>query len=981
MKKFLWITCVLAGLISSCSDAVSIYGIDSLKISSGAEKVDEDEFTSGKYRLTGGDLRSSKMARNGQYSLALNTKTPNGFGINLEGVEKGDAFVVSVWRNIGYGAAGSIIISGNDASGDLYEENSTIIDREGNWGLIEINFIAHKDFEELIIYIRNDNKVTTYFDDFKINGYFKHSIPKMTDNALELEIDFMTMDSLRILRGKALKKGMITSKMKSYFSAKLNVNGKFVPIEIRFKGDWTDHLKTDKWSFRIKMGDDDAYKGLKTFSIQNPSTRSFMMEWFGHKLLEKEDILTTRYTFISVIINGEKKGVYALEEHFDKQLLESRNRREGPIVKFDENGVWKQHLAELNGGKAFHIPTLLAAEINPFKKNRTKKNPNLKMQFNVAQSHMHRLRNHDIDVDGYLDVDIVARYLALTDILNAKHGLIWHNQRYYMNPVTSRLEPIAFDCFTSLDQMSKDVVTVGAGWTSKNSYNTTEALLSNPEVNELYLKYLKQFSNPNYLRNVFNDLNIEINKMEQLLEHEYPFYKFDKEFFVSNCTQIRTSIPEFETKRLSTPKEFFKGQVVFNKLPQGELYKDVALKAYIIKKDSFSCDIQLNNFHSYGIEIIGYTLRMDKKKTINLKQPIRMKEYKWPSNQTTITLTEKPYSFVYRAVNCNDELFFGKLSKWSSIDRIEIPVAADYSHLPFKEVGDSLVLKSGSYSVSKDVVFPKDKFIVFEAGVRLNLINSAAFISYSPVLMGGKAGNPIQVTSSDKSANGFNVLTKNGISIMKHVQFSNLSSLNKDFWKLTGAVTIYQGEAFIMNCSFDNNNCEDGLNLVRCEFIMENSSVSNTTSDGFDGDFCRGRVIASQFQNTGNDCLDFSGSDILIENCSFKNVGDKGVSGGENSHLLVNGCSIDGAYIAVASKDLSTISVEEISISNTEYGFAAYRKKPEYGPGSINVESQIKMDVKNLYLLEKDSKLDYLKNEFVGTRKFDIEAMYAIYSK
>lgn len=980
MKKFLWITCVLAGLISSCSDTVSIDGIDSLKISSGAEKIDGDEFVSSEYRLSGGDLRSSKMAKTGKFSLALNSKTPNGFGINLKGVEKGDAFVVSVWRNIGDGA-GSIVISGNDNSGDLYEENSTIIDRQGDWGLIEMNFIAHKDFEELIIYIRNNNKVTSYFDDFKINGYFKHSIPKTTDDALRLNIDFMTMDSLRVLREKALKKGMITKKIKSYFSAKLKVNGEFVPVEIRFKGDWTDHLKTDKWSFRIKMGDDDAYKGLKTFSIQNPSTRSFMMEWFGHKIFEREDVLTTRYAFIPVIINGRKMGVYALEEHFDKQLLESRNRREGPIVKFDENGVWKQHLAELKGGKAFHIPTLLAAEINPFKKNRTKKNANLRMQFNLAQSHMHRLRNHDVDVDGYLDVDIAARYLALTDVLNAKHGLIWHNQRYYMNPVTRRLEPIAFDCFTSLDQMSKDVALVGTGWTAKNSYNTTEALLSNPEVNELYLKYLKQFSNSNYLRVVFNDLEVEINKLEQLLKHEYPFYKFDKEFFVSNCSQIRTVIPEFETKRLSTPKEFYKGQVVFNKLPQGDLYKDIALKSYVIKKDSFSCEIQLNNFHSYGIEIIGFTLKTDRKKTIYLKEPIRMKEYKWPSNQTTVTLTEKPHSFVYRAGNCNDELFFGKLSKWSPIDRIEIPVSENYDQLPFRDVGDSLVLKSGSYSVSKDLVFPKNKFIVFEAGVKLDLINEAAFISYSPVLMRGKAGSPIQVTSSDNSANGFNVLTKNEISIMRHVQFSNLRSLNKEFWKLTGAVTIYQGEVIIVNCSFDNNNCEDGLNLVRCEFIMEQSSVSNTTSDGFDADFCTGKVIASQFKNTGNDCMDFSGSKILIENCSIENAGDKGISGGEDSQLMVRGCSINGAYIAVASKDLSTISVDGISISNAEYGFAAYRKKAEYGPASIKVESQIKMDVKNLHLLEKDSKLEYLKKEYVGNRKFNIEAMYAIYNK
>ena len=96
--------------------------------------------------------------------------------------------------------------------------------------------------------------------------------------------------------------------------------------------------------------------------------------------------------------------------------------------------------------------------------------------------------------------------------------------------------------------------------------------------------------------------------------------------------------------------------------------------------------------------------------------------------------------------------------------------------------------------------------------------------------------------------------------------------------------------------------------------------------------------------------------------------------------MTVKGCSIDGAYIAVASKDLSVVNVKVVSISNVEYGFAAYRKKSEYGPASIKVESHIKMDVKNLHLLEKDSKLDYLKKEYVGSRKFDIETMYEMYS-
>ncbi len=130
-----------------------------------------------------------------------------------------------------------------------------------------------------------------------------------------------------------------------------------------------DHLEGNKWSFRIKLKGNNSYYGLKKFSIQDPSTRSFMMEWFAHQLFEKEDILTTRYQFKVVYINGVNKGVYALEEHFNKRLLEYRNQREGPIVKFDESGIWQARLDQKKTGNPFiKYPYLESSEILPFSK-------------------------------------------------------------------------------------------------------------------------------------------------------------------------------------------------------------------------------------------------------------------------------------------------------------------------------------------------------------------------------------------------------------------------------------------------------------------------------------------------------------------------------------------------------------------------------------------------------------------------------------
>ncbi len=162
---------------------------------------------------------------------------------------------------------------------------------------------------------------------------------------------------------------------------------------------------------------------------------------------------------------------------------------------------------------------------------------------------------------------------------------------------------------------------------------------------------------------------------------------------------------------------------------------------------------------------------------------------------------------------------------------------------------------------------------------------------------------------------------------------------------------------------------------------MNNCKVNQTYSDGFDADFCSGVVKNSKFSNTGNDCIDFSGSVLTISNCTIVNSGDKGISGGEKSRLIVENCTINGAEIGVASKDKSKVTIRNINIVKANYAFAAYRKKPEYGPAKLLVESVKSNKAKQLYLLEKDSQLDYQGKHYVGDKKFDIDAMYAQFSK
>ena len=62
-----------------------------------------------------------------------------------------------------------------------------------------------------------------------------------------------------------------------------------------------------------------------------------MGEWLKHKTAKREGVSALRYEYLNVTLNGKDLGIYAIEEHFEKRLIEDNNRREGPIVSFSED--------------------------------------------------------------------------------------------------------------------------------------------------------------------------------------------------------------------------------------------------------------------------------------------------------------------------------------------------------------------------------------------------------------------------------------------------------------------------------------------------------------------------------------------------------------------------------------------------------------------------------------------------------------------
>ena len=88
---------------------------------------------------------------------------------------------------------------------------------------------------------------------------------------------------------------------------------------------------------------------------------------------------------------------------------------------------------------------------------------------------------------------------------------------------------------------------------------------------------------------------------------------------------------------------------------------------------------------------------------------------------------------------------------------------------------------------------------------------------------------------------------------------------------------------------------------------------------------------------------------------SVDRAGDKGISAGEESTVRVKSATILESNIGVASKDLSQLRIEQITITDCNTGYAAYQKKPEFGPASIIVENDDHTGSKYPMMIERGS--------------------------
>lgn len=902
---------------------------DALVFHTDLETFVENTFLADSFQFEGADLRTTDFAHSGLFSIALDQDHVYGLTTWFIPPNKEATYHVSIYRYNPDRLIAPLVIAGSNSDNFYITQQEGIYENTDSiWEIVHATFQVPPEVDSIKLYCFLSSKLPgkVYFDDFNLSISDLGEIRVGSLPVLDLQLEEEGLRKLEQKRLQAWDDGVLVAEEDDWVKARLIVEGVEKTGKIRLKGDWLDHLRGNNWSFRVKLKDPASLWGMIEFNLQKPDTRGLMQEWIYHQLLDHHDILSPRYRFLILRLNGESRGIYACEEHFQKELVESSNRREGPILKFSEDRMWdgvKRQFDDLGNGQYVlendKQQAYNSAPVEVFDPEVVSGNSDLAKVYSRGLYLMNQYKNKALPMHQIFDVERVGKYLAIVDLCRAYHSLSWHNQRWYYNPLSDRLEPIGFDGFTTDEPKLSPGLTLLAeeayrGMSEK--YEPYKQLFNDPQIASTYIQYLDSFSSRTYLPSFFESLDSSLMTNALALQEEYKIETFQRGRYLDHASRIRLTIPAYPES-----------------IECSDLGSD---KIYII------------NHHVVPVKVNP----SDRKRSKIIFPSVNHysgEEIIWRSQRKSIP-------FQVLGIDSTYESLVLPFSRPPYLD----PVTNKESSHPLLSLLDSTsyLLKGGE--TDRPIIVPAEKSLLIPEGTHLVLNDSAFLLVQGAITCVGTEEHPVFIESSD----GTGALVVRGAqekSLLEHTIFKHLGRVDRDGYLLTGGVTFYESPVQIFRCTFADNTGEDALNTVRSVFQISDCLFENTAFDAFDSDFCEGTLTRSNFVNTGNDAIDFSGSICSITDCFLERIGDKGVSVGEHSTVQVQTLAIKDANIGVASKDLSVLNIDFISLSRVSTCFTAYQKKASFGPAKIVVNKYEIEKIGRLHLIEQGSTLEFVE--------------------
>lgn len=649
------------------------------------------------------------------------------------------------------------------------------------------------------------------------------------------EKDFL---HLQEKRDQAIERGLLINEEDSYVPFKFLYEKDTLVGKIRLKGHMLDHLKGDKWSYRIKLNGNDRFKGMKRFSIQHPGTRNYIYEWVFHEMLKRENIIALNYDFINVNLNGEPLGIYALEENFAEELLESNRRPKGVILRFNPNLYWSEReRRDLRGYRIWEeYSKYQTSFVEPYDRSRSLSDESLIDDFSEARKRIEQFRKGEKPTVEVFDIEKLATYHAILDLVGGHHSLDWSDIKYFFNSISGKIEPVGYESFSASEiNTLSGLYNYVVDPVSTNVFH--KMLFSDAAFFKQYIKELERLSQADYLNQFFVEIDSALSLKQEVLNVEFPYKEFNPSTYYRNQELIK----EYLT------------------IPEG-------MHAYSMGLDTNGLRLYIGAINNLPVELVGIEIDGKFKKIDSFILPsknqlelIQYKNYIIPINKKLRSKFKPGCSIriAWRLLGSADRNYTDVFDT-----SFEMPYVVNEVRDSFKPNNSSststtdFVIGKGNYLVSKPFTFTSDKNVVVLPGAKFTFRDSGKFIFNSTVEFQGTEEQPI-IIDSEKVTNGSYIesyLSQNQKVILENV----INAGGQEQYQ------IYQkgGGFYVNNCLFKNGVKFCVMNDVN--LIVRNTAFETFQNSAIVLNNCSVKFNALRFVDCHNGMIEVNLSSLKI---------------------------------------------------------------------------------------------------------------------
>ena len=176
-------------------------------------------------------------------------------------------------------------------------------------------------------------------------------------------------------------------------------------------------------------------------------------------------------------------------------------------------------------------------------------------QYFQASNLLNKFLRKELLASEVFDIERLAKFLAISDLTGANHGLFWDNIRLIYNPINQKLIPLGYDGL--------------GGYKTQELANQTGAFVeafNDEKLIKAYIAQLERVSSKNFLDDFFENYDKKLGNEIKLIHRTYPWSKslsFYKDNIYYNAGFIRQRLNPLNPLNINL-NSFDKDKLKFN---------------------------------------------------------------------------------------------------------------------------------------------------------------------------------------------------------------------------------------------------------------------------------------------------------------------------------------------------------------------------------------------------------------------------------